>query len=41
MALGLVVFGYGMAGSYLTVSNLAARRRVPLAAFVPAGIDGA
>jgi uncharacterized protein DUF2637 len=40
VALGLVVFGYGMAGSYVTVSELAARRGVPLAAFVPAGIDG-
>jgi hypothetical protein len=39
-ALGLVVFGYGLAGSYLTVSNLAARRGVPLVAFVFAGIDG-
>jgi hypothetical protein len=39
-ALGLVVFGYGMAGSYVTVSELAARRGVPLAASVPAGIDG-
>lgn len=40
VALGLVVFGYGMAGSYVTVSDLAARRGVPRAAFVPAGIDG-
>jgi hypothetical protein len=40
VALGLVVFGYGMAGSYVTISELAARRGVPLAAFVPAGIDG-
>jgi hypothetical protein len=40
VVLGLVVFGYGMVGSYVTVSELAAHRRVPLAAFVPAGIDG-
>ncbi|HEX5406913.1 MAG TPA: DUF2637 domain-containing protein, partial [Pseudonocardiaceae bacterium] len=40
VALGFVVFGYGMAGSYVTVSHLAARHGVPLAAFVPAGIDG-
>jgi Protein of unknown function (DUF2637) len=40
VVLGLVVFGYGIAGSYVTVSDLAARRGVPLAAFVPAGIDG-
>ncbi|MGH3867683.1 MAG: hypothetical protein ACRDQ4_16410 [Pseudonocardiaceae bacterium] len=40
MVLGLVVFGYGMVGSYVTVSELAARRGVPLAAFVSAGIDG-
>lgn len=38
--LGLVVFGYGMVGSYVTVSEFAARRGVPLSAFVPAGIDG-
>jgi hypothetical protein len=37
--LALVVFGYGMVGSYVTVSDLAARRGIPLAAFVPAGID--
>jgi hypothetical protein len=40
VALGLVVFGYGMAGFYVTISSLAARRGVPLATFVPAGIDG-
>jgi hypothetical protein len=40
VALALVVFGYGMVGSYVTVSDLAVRRGVPVAAFVPAGIDG-
>lgn len=40
VALGLVVAGYGLAGSYVTVSELAARRGVPLAGLVPAGIDG-
>ena len=29
-----------MVGSYVTVSELAARRGVPLAVFVSAGIDG-
>jgi hypothetical protein len=38
--LGLVVGGYGLAGSYVTVSELAGRRSVPLASLVPAGIDG-
>ncbi|HEV3356751.1 MAG TPA: DUF2637 domain-containing protein [Pseudonocardiaceae bacterium] len=40
VALALVVAGYGLAGSYVTVSALAARRGVPLAGLVPAGIDG-
>ncbi|TCO45874.1 DUF2637 domain-containing protein [Actinocrispum wychmicini] len=40
VVLGLVVAGYGLAGSYVTVSELAARRGVPLAGWVPAGIDG-
>jgi hypothetical protein len=40
VTMGLVVFGYGMAGSYVTISELAAQRGVPLAGFVPAGIDG-
>lgn len=38
--LGLVVGGYGLAGSYVTVSELAGQRSVPLASLVPAGIDG-
>jgi hypothetical protein len=40
VALALVVAGYGLADSYVTVSALAARRGVPLAGLVPAGIDG-
>jgi hypothetical protein len=40
VTLGLAVAGYGLAGSYVTVSALAARRGVPLAGLVPAGIDG-
>jgi hypothetical protein len=40
VAFGLVVAAYGLAGSYVTVSGLAARHRVPLAGWVPAGIDG-
>jgi hypothetical protein len=40
VSLGLAVAGYGFAGSYVTVSALAARRGVPLAGLVPAGIDG-
>jgi hypothetical protein len=40
VSVGLVVGGYGLAGSYVTVSELAARRGVPLAGLVPAGIDG-
>ncbi len=38
--LGLGLAGYGVAGSYKTVSVLAARRGVPLAPLVPVGIDG-
>lgn len=38
--LGLVVAGYGFAGSYVTVPALAARQGVPLAGLVPAGING-
>ncbi|TCO45864.1 DUF2637 domain-containing protein [Actinocrispum wychmicini] len=40
VVLGMVVAGYGLAGSYVTVSELAARQGVPLADWVPAGIDG-
>jgi hypothetical protein len=40
VALGLGLAGYGVAGSYQTVSGLAERRGVPLASFVPVGIDG-
>lgn len=40
IGLGLTVGGYGLVGSYITVSELAARRGVPLASLVPAGIDG-
>ncbi|TCO61879.1 uncharacterized protein DUF2637 [Actinocrispum wychmicini] len=40
VVLGVVVAGYGLAGSYVTVSELAARQGVPLADWVPAGIDG-
>jgi uncharacterized protein DUF2637 len=36
----VVVAGYGLAGSYLSISKLADRHDVPLAALVPAGIDG-
>jgi hypothetical protein len=39
-ALGGVVAGYGLAGSYLSIADLAARHGVPMAALVPAGIDG-
>jgi len=35
-----VVAGYGLAGSYVAVSELAARHDVPLAGWVPAGLDG-
>jgi hypothetical protein len=40
VVLGLVVFGYGMVGFYVTVSDLAAHRGIPWAAFAPAGVDG-
>jgi hypothetical protein len=40
VGLGVVVGGYGLAGSYLSISELAARHDVPLAELVPAGIDG-
>jgi hypothetical protein len=40
VTLGLIVAGYGLSGSYITISELAARRGVPLASLVPAGIDG-
>jgi hypothetical protein len=39
VGLGMVVAGYGLAGSYLSISELADRHHVPLAALVPAGID--
>ena len=32
--------GYGLAGSYLSITDLADRHNVPLAKLVPAGIDG-
>ncbi len=38
--LGLGLAAYGVAGSYKTVSALAAKRGVPLAPLVPVGIDG-
>jgi len=38
--LGLGLAAYGVAGSYKTVSVLAAKRGVPLAPLVPVGIDG-
>jgi endonuclease V-like protein UPF0215 family len=37
--LGVVVAGYGLAGSYLSISELANRHDVPLAWLVSAGID--
>lgn len=40
VGLGVVVAGYGLAGSYVTVSELAARHDVPLAGWVPIGLDG-
>ncbi len=40
VCLGVVVAGYGMVGSYVAVSELAARHDVPLAGWVPAGLDG-
>jgi hypothetical protein len=40
IVLGVLVAVYGFAGSYATVSALAASRGVPLAMWVPAGIDG-
>jgi len=40
IALGVVVAAYGLAGSYVSVADLADRHQVPLAALVPAGIDG-
>jgi hypothetical protein len=40
IGLGAVVAGYGLAGSYLSISELANRHDVPLAWLVPAGIDG-
>jgi hypothetical protein len=40
VVLGLGLAGYGVAGSYKTVSGLAERRDVPLASLVPVGIDG-
>ncbi|MFC4003700.1 DUF2637 domain-containing protein [Prauserella oleivorans] len=38
--LGLAVAGYGIAGSYETLSDLAARKGLPLPGLVPLGIDG-
>jgi hypothetical protein len=40
VVLGLLVTSYGLAGSYVTVADLAARHGVPLPGLVPAGIDG-
>ena len=40
VGLGVVVASYGLAGSYLSISELADRHDVPLAALVPASIDG-
>jgi hypothetical protein len=40
VGLGVMVAGYGLAGSYVAVSELAARHDVPLAGWVPAGLDG-
>jgi hypothetical protein len=40
MDLGVMMAGYGLAGSYLTISVQAERHDVPLAWLVPAGIDG-
>jgi uncharacterized protein DUF2637 len=40
IALGVVVAGYGLTGSYLSIADLADRHNVPLAKLVPAGIDG-
>lgn len=37
---GVLLAGYGIVGSYATVSALAAEHHVPLAALVPLGIDG-
>lgn len=38
--LGLVVAGHGVAGSYETLSDLAARKGLPMPGLVPLGIDG-
>jgi uncharacterized protein DUF2637 len=38
--LGVVVAGYGLAGSYVAVSELAGLHGVPLTRWVPAGLDG-
>jgi hypothetical protein len=38
--LGLVLAAYGAAGSFETISDLASRKRLPLAALVPVGVDG-
>lgn len=40
VTLGLTVAEYGFAGSYLTISTLAAQHELPLPELVPAGIDG-
>jgi hypothetical protein len=40
VGLGVVVAGYGLVGSYVAVSELADRHDVPLAGWVPAGLDG-
>lgn len=40
VTLGLALAGYGVAGSYETVSDLARREWVPLPHLVPVGIDG-
>jgi hypothetical protein len=40
VGLGVVVAGYGLVGSYVAVSELATRHDVPLAGWVPAGLDG-
>lgn len=40
VVLGVVVASYGLAGSYVSIAELAERHHVPLADFVPMGIDG-
>jgi len=40
IALGAMVAGYGVAGSYLSIAGLAHHHQAPLAGLVPVGIDG-